>query len=346
MNRSIVELMKWRIRDLAWLQDALQSAIELELSTLPPYLCGYWSLKDSTSYPANQVNNIFYQEMLHFGLACNMLAATGKAPKVLKGYASIQYPGPLPGGVVPTCDGKLIPCDPNFSVKLGFADFHAFAWMAAEIEYPEAPVPRPTLLGAAEKFATIGQFYDAVLQAFQANDSKIPYDTANQNKGPLGLYFIDGLNTAMAAIHLIQQQGEGGSGNPYSGPKQLSHFYAFGELYYLKMYKFDPATGTGDWTGADIKIPSDQVYNMTPVPLHGYPSPPQPAANYLLDFDRSFTEMLTHLDAAWAPGGKAELGKAIQVMPDLTTKALALLGKQITRTDAAGIYGPQFKIAH
>ena len=37
------------MHDLAWLQSALQAAIELELSTLPPYLCGLYALQDPRS---------------------------------------------------------------------------------------------------------------------------------------------------------------------------------------------------------------------------------------------------------------------------------------------------------
>ncbi|HTP34008.1 MAG TPA: ferritin-like protein [Candidatus Acidoferrales bacterium] len=339
MNQTIAQLMQDTIRDPPWLQKALQSAVELELSTLPPYLCGYWALKDSTSYPATQINNIFFQEMLHFGLACNMLAATGKKPEVIKGYGTIEYPGPLPGGVVPACDGDLIPCDPNFKVMLGFPDFHAFAWMCAQIEYPEDPVPRPAAALAEETFATIGQFYDAVAQAFHDNTDKIPYDTSNQHKGPLKLFLVDSLDKAIAAIQLIQQQGEGGSKNPFSAPNQLSHFYAFGEIYYGHKYVFNTAKGSGDWTGDPVTITDADVYPITPVPAGGYTSPPAE----VVDFDRSFTQMLTDLDEAWAPGGAAKLSAAIGVMPDLTDKAVTLLGKQMARP-GGGIYGPQFRI--
>ena len=34
----------------------------------PPYLCGYWALKDKESYPATQIKDIVYQEMLHLAL--------------------------------------------------------------------------------------------------------------------------------------------------------------------------------------------------------------------------------------------------------------------------------------
>lgn len=340
MSSRIVELMKSDERDLKWLQSALQAAVELELSTLPPYLCGYWCVRDNTSYPATQLNNIFFQEMLHFGLACNLLSATGKQPEVVKGYGRISYPGPLPGGVVPACDGGLVPCDPAFSVKLGFTDFHAFAWMATQIEYPEDPVPKAQLLAETETVPTIGQFYDAVIAAYQENTGKIPYDPTNQQSGPLGLNVISTIDVATAAMKLIQQQGEGGSKNPFSAPNILSHFYAFGELYYLRKYLFDMATQTGDWTGDKIVIGKDDVYKMTPVPLGGYVSPPPE----VIAVDRIFTQMLQHLEAAWAPGGKKELSAAIQLMRKLTPSATALLSKQIPRTDATGIYGPQFRL--
>lgn len=340
MSLQIVELMKSDTRDLAWLQGALQCAVELELSTLPPYLCGYWCLKDSNSYPATQINQIFFQEMLHFGLACNLLSATGKQPEILVGYGRIKYPGPLPGGVVPACDGKLVPCDPHFRVQLGFNNFHAFAWMATQIEYPEDPVPRPRLLLAEETFPTIGQFYDAISQAFEDNTAKIPYDKVHQLSGPLQLKVVDSLAAATSAIQLIQQQGEGGNKYPFSAPGVLSHFYAFGELYYLKKYQFDSTTQTGDWTGESISLTDDQVYPMTPVPDGGYTSPPSDVT----DFDSCFTQMLKYLESAWSDGGKAALGTAIGIMPNLTSMATGLLGKQIQRPDGQGIYGPQFRI--
>jgi hypothetical protein len=340
MSLRIVQLMASPTRDVAWLQDALQSAVELELSTLPPYLSAFWCVKDSNSYPATQLNKIFMEEMLHLGYACNLLRATGKQPEIMAGYDRLRYPGPLPGGVVPACDGSLVPCDPHFQVQIGFTDFHAFAWMATQIEYPEDPVPRPHFLAAAETIPTIGQFYDAVIAAFQDNTAKIPYDKTYQLSGPLGLKVIDSLGAAIAAMKLIQQQGEGGDKNPFSAPNVLSHFYAFGELYFLKKYQFDEATQAGDWTGGQIVLTDDDVFQMTPVPVGGYASPPTEVA----DFDRSFTQMLQNLETAWAAGGKTALSSAIHLMPGLTDMATTLLGKKIARTDAPGIYGPQFKI--
>jgi len=111
-------------------------------------------------------------------------------------------------------------------------------------------------------------------------------------------------------------------------------------LYNLHKYRFDPITEQGDFDGDPISLPYDQVYEMTRVPLRGYPAPPAE----VIDFDHAFTRMLCHLDRAWAPGGAAELALATVEMPALTAKATQLLSKEIKRTDAPGIYGPQFKL--
>src|SRR5947207_721668 len=96
-----------RDRDLGWLMGSLQAAIELELSTLPPYLCGMWSIKDpSVGSPGGVayqlIDSVVRQEMTHMGLVCNMLTGIGGTPEIAAGYRNnIMYPGNLPGGVRP-----------------------------------------------------------------------------------------------------------------------------------------------------------------------------------------------------------------------------------------------------
>lgn len=238
---------------------------------------------------------------------------------------------------------------PHFQVVLGFSDFKAFTWMGAQIEYPENPTPRPQLAAAAETYPTIGQFYDAVLEAFRLNDAKIAalhdgqtYDTTNQQKVALGMFYVNNLTTATSAIQMIQQQGEGGDRNPYYNGNHLSHFYAFGELYFGQKYVYNAANETGDWSGDKVTITADQYYNMTPVPLGGYTNP----ASAITDCDTVFTAMLTQLESAWSGGGPAALSAAVTSMRLLRTKANTLLGAQMARTDGqAGIYGPQFRLA-
>jgi hypothetical protein len=339
MNSKIVELMGKPTRDMAWLKSALQSAVELELATLPPYLCGLWALQDRSSDPARQILSIAKQEMGHFGLACNMLAAIGGKPDIMGGYSQIEYPGRLPGGVKPKCDSTFFPCDQDFQVILGFPDFKAFALMSMQIEYPEDPVPKPALLDAtAETFPSIGEFYNAVFEAFKWNDGTFKYQVTNQRQGALGIFVVDGLPKAIAALQRIQQEGEGSSKDPFYAPNKLSHFYAFGELYFAKRYVYNSANKTGYWTGDTVSIPA--VYEMTPVPKNGYPKPP----SEVIECDKIFTTMLKQLDAAWGAGGDAALNDAIDSMVTLGEKATDLLKKKIPREDGLGIYGPQFKI--
>ncbi len=84
-------------RKLGWLQDALQKAIELELFTIPPYLCALWSIiKPVPTEPVySRIRRIVRQEMLHMGFACNMLTTTGAVPQVNTPTSVPKYPRPL-----------------------------------------------------------------------------------------------------------------------------------------------------------------------------------------------------------------------------------------------------------
>ena len=332
--------------DVAWLQQALQEAIKLELATLPPYLCGLYALKDGTSKAAKLISGIVFDEMSHFGLSCNMAWAVGVQPRILTGYGEIQYPGPLPGGVRPKCDPTLrFPCDPHFEVKLGFDDFQSFVRMCMQIEYPEDPVPRPLLLleSIAETFPTIGEFYGAILAAFEQNDAHIPYkdnETKQITASFPNVFKVLSFGDARLAIGIIKSQGEGSPKDPFSDPEQqtLSHFYTFGEVYFKRAYVFDAATQTGDWTGASVTVPD--AFPMTPVPLGGY------AGDVPSDVgvcDGLFAGMLSDLEAAWANGSEDSLGSAIGNMISLKGAILTLFGKQLPRPEG-GIFGPQFRL--
>ncbi|NMO90363.1 ferritin-like domain-containing protein [Actinomycetospora sp. TBRC 11914] len=95
-------------RDVDWLHTALQAAVELELATIPPYLCAMWSVDDpnGTDPVRALIKSIAVEEMGHMATACNLLTAIGGTPQINTAAAVPQYPGPLPGGVHP---GLTIP---------------------------------------------------------------------------------------------------------------------------------------------------------------------------------------------------------------------------------------------
>src|SRR5262245_12981503 len=86
-------------RDEDWVQEALQEAVELEFSTIPPYLYAMWSI-DPGGDPDDMsaaIRHVVVEEMLHMGLACNLLAGSGGTPRLVS--AVPRYPGPLKAGV-------------------------------------------------------------------------------------------------------------------------------------------------------------------------------------------------------------------------------------------------------
>jgi hypothetical protein len=152
---------------LATLKANLQTAIEIEIATIPIYLYGYYSLVRNNESGENigpeqlyankaggVVMSVAIEEMLHMSLASNILYAMGVPPQ-LYGKAPGQYPTGLPyhcpeGPVGP--DGQtavLIPL-----AKYSFEQL----WHYLQIEYPEkwdiTPLDR--------EWTTIGQFYSYI----------------------------------------------------------------------------------------------------------------------------------------------------------------------------------------
>jgi len=98
--KSIAQFVKNRITTPADLQDALQTAMRLEFSTIPPYLCAQWSINSDPSDVADMIEGIVVQEMYHFALAGNMLTAIGGVPNIANPTFLPSYPtNVLPGGI-------------------------------------------------------------------------------------------------------------------------------------------------------------------------------------------------------------------------------------------------------
>jgi ferritin-like protein len=86
-------------RDVDWLRTSLQMAVELELSTIPPYQCGLWSIVTQSGPVYDHIRTIVLEEMGHMGLACNMLTTIGGTPQINTPGAVPKYPGHRVGSV-------------------------------------------------------------------------------------------------------------------------------------------------------------------------------------------------------------------------------------------------------
>ncbi len=77
------------------LGDYLQSAIELEHSTIPPYLTAMFSLRTGANAEiAQYIRRIVKDEMLHMTIAANILIAIGGSPSINQPGFVPSYPGP------------------------------------------------------------------------------------------------------------------------------------------------------------------------------------------------------------------------------------------------------------
>ena len=133
------------------LQQHLQWAIELEHSTLPPYLTALYSIKDGTNREAIEIiHSVFIEEMLHLTLAANILNAVGGAP-------NLDYPGIMPS--YPTFLAHS-----NEAFQVGLAKFSTEALETfLQIERPGEHDGLPE----DDNFETIGQFYEAIEEALK-----------------------------------------------------------------------------------------------------------------------------------------------------------------------------------
>jgi hypothetical protein len=325
---TIVDLMRVPSADydLEWLKTSLQAAVQLEMATIPPYLCAMWSVKDPADPVRAMIRDIVLEEMSHMGTACNMLTAVGGTPRINTTDVVPTYPGPLPGGV-----------HPDLVVSLGGLTKDVVKSTFMEIELPESG---PLAFARGMAFPTIGAFYDAILQAFQQIDPAAVTGQRQLNPGFGGgadTITITNVADAETAIARIKEQGEGTAQSPVGDPllappiDNLAHYYQFAEIWHGR--RLVDNNGVFEFTGDPIPFPD--VLPMAIVPAQGYPTESA-------EFDRQYKVLLDALQVAWATGSSDQLFVAIGAMEQMGDLATALMQKPLP--DAPGTFGPDFKL--
>jgi rubrerythrin len=94
LQRSVITAIQ-AAKDPADLYPWLQNAIELEHSTIPPYLTALFSLMPGTNAEiARLIHSIVIEEMLHMTIASNILIAIKGHPSINGADFIPKYPGP------------------------------------------------------------------------------------------------------------------------------------------------------------------------------------------------------------------------------------------------------------
>jgi ferritin-like protein len=332
------------------LRNALQSAIQLEHATLPPYLTAFFTIQGTSAgatYAAQTLHDIFMEEMLHMHLACNMLNAVGGHPAINDPAFIPQYPGPLPMGIGSDEPGGLTVGIKRYSRETVQRTF-------MEIEEPEDPIDLPTLEAAfaapAPTYQTIGQFYGAIAAAIQKLDAQGPtiFTGAAGLQVP-GALLIHDVGSALDAITTIVTQGEGTATLPTDDPQgELAHYYRFEELY--RGMKIVPNAAAPNQYAFDSNQPIvvddladviQMVDNPMLVPLD---APGDWRALQLAnEFDATYSRLLNCLHISFN-GAPDRINDAFALMYELKNSAEELLQQQLTTGPFAGQYaGPRFR---
>jgi len=350
--------------DFDWIKKALQGAIELEFSTIPPYLCAWFSVKTSSPsvWVTGALRSIVLQEMGHLGLVCSILRSIGGQPDLVAAVAT--YPHPLPANV-----------DATFPVSLQGLNADSLDTFV-KIEQPENEVPIgvvPEGVAAAESFKTIGEFYRAIKSSFANVNAKKPIKFPNAAalptvagfpQGAMGItpdfVLIDSIPKVNSAIDLIVDQGEGSSqsptqdGLPNSNVTQLAHFYRFRAIQQGMEIHKQP---NGSWAFVKSKPITFTAVNVPPVPAGGFSyqdytadsGEQGPGPTTLEQADNAFSDIVNGMQSAWNAATAADAEAALTAttnpgaMSDLKDLAATIMNIKLHGSNPAAFYCPQFR---
>lgn len=332
------------IKTIAQLRTALCDALALELSTIPPYLCALYSIREGSNREASAIiRSIVVEEMLHMIMVANLLNAIDQRPSCYEAGLRLHYPGPLPR-IVPSFEVGLLP----FS-KPAIDTF-------MRIELPDADA-HPA---EGDTFYTIGQFYNAIRIGMTELEKAARHKGETIFTGNPALqvqaaqYYGSGgqivevrdLQSALLVIAEIEGQGEGVDGTIIDTDSKLfgegieyAHYFRFKEVREERYYcendgADDPPSGKPlpvDWS-AVLPMKANPV-------LKDYAAQPEVHAKAVA-FNRLYADLLLKIDAA-CNGQPEKLQEGIAVMYALKYAAQELMHLPIGDGVTAG---PTFEL--
>ncbi len=343
------------IRCVEDLRAHLQAAIELEHSTIPPYLAALYTIRPGQNLEAVEIiRSVVVQEMLHMVLAANVLNAIGGHPAIDDPAFVPEYPASLPvGGRNP-----LLVNVRRFSPD-AVDTFLAIEKPARPISKSRRPRYRGDLLTALRRgkvYASIGDFYEAIeaglkwleAEARAHGASIFVCDPARQvspeyyyNSGGK-VVMVCNLESAIEALSEIINQGEGygntiddGDEIAFHQPSEIAHYYRFKEIRCGRRYgPGDKPADEPSGQAFQVQYGEDAVYPMIDNPNPGkYADPTLIAKSHA--FSLAYTELLKTLHQA-CNGVPARLLDAVVAMFALRNQAIDLIRNPLGDGEHAG----------
>lgn len=311
------------------LKKNLQTAIELEFCTIPPYLTALYSIKDGYNREVYEsIRSVVIQEMLHMAQAANLLISIGGNPRIDGPDVVCSYPTKLPGDVLPELDITLRKATPKH-----IADVFMM------IEFPDMITCASPFYDAelVLKSLTIGKFYKSIKTCMNElnersggiefgnnlnNQLHWPWELEHQHTR---LHKIDNIHTANFAIEMIIEQGEGSDqmDPTYLRTNELAHFFKFEELackHHLKFYN----DNSYSFSGKEIEFLLEGVWPMRDNPSSS--TIPKGARVYYEAkiFHRMYRSLLRSMQTAF-DGKPDAIDDAVYIMESMQIQAKKLM---------------------
>ena len=329
-------MAKPQIDTIESLQSHLQTALEIEFSTIPTYLYALYSIKGNRNDHVKEIiRSVVMEEMLHISLVSNVFNAVGGKPNLVDNVP--LYPGYLPGSAR------------EFEVNLEkFSEAAIDTFL--KIEKPEKKDAPPE----ADHYHTIGQFYHAVKDGLiylcktLGEDKVFTGDPSHQISH--NLYYGGGgellsiplhnrvkkfeavrnLETALKSLEIIVDQGEGLPGEIWDGDhlffaqmEEVAHYFRFNEIKNERMYAPND-TPKCPPSGAPLEVFWEDVYPVVENPKPGLYSAYPEIQQKSDEFDEAYFKLLDCIQEAF--NGKPHLLiDAVGGMFQLKYKAQALM---------------------
>lgn len=322
------------------LNELLQAGVELELSTIPPYLCALYSIRPEGNEEAKLViRSVVVEEMLHMVLAANVLNAIGGEPRVT-GENAPRYPHELPSDVVL----HLLPFSPEV----------VDAFLKVENpEHPHTPLApdHPLFAGRQHEHhaarctrgddgfhpSSIGAFYHEIIRELEAaaaemGEERLFCGDPSRQVGNEYYYaaggrsiLVNDLASARKALGEIVEQGEGDMGEMYDDDGDLAHYYRFDQIKRRRAYLHSDEAGKP--SGGEVDVDYDLVFPMVANPRgEDYTDPALKSAVDAVN--RTWSELLVQIEASFN-GRPDALLPAVHSMFKLRDQAVVLLANPL-----------------
>ena len=244
------------------LKNYLQIAVELEFSTILPYMTTLYSIAPGCNTEVyRMIRSILMQEMLHMAQAANILIALGGRPIIDSKDKVPHFPSKgLPGGVLP-----------ELNVTLQRASRQHIQDVLMAMEFPQES--NVAMDEKEIKNSTIGHFYRQVntciseltvkgIKLFNDNTSHLQLRWPWSNNATGELYIIESLQDVLEGLKNIIEQGEGASPiEPEFEKDELAHFYKFQQIVCTKaLVKINDTHY--DFVGHPIELDARGIYPM------------------------------------------------------------------------------------